>query len=240
MALVIAGDVRGEEAVEMAERWFGDWNRVRRPFAASSKEPRRNRGKRIVLEKDFKETYLAMAAPAPGILDEDGAIACDVLEIILGGGQSSRLHQRLVEDKRLAHGVSAGYGAHQRDGLFFLSAALDGDKLDAFRAEALAEFERFKSEGPTERELQRAKTMIFTSEAFSTETTTGRSGNAGYLYTLTGSTDMEKTYLERLRGVTAADVAQAARECLAADAFNEVVVKPRSGGAESNGGSARG
>jgi zinc protease len=227
MALVVAGDVDPDEAVKMAEKHFGDWDRSFDPYGEPAPETKRNRGERVILKKDFKETYFAMTTPAPGIHREDDVFACDALETILGGGYSSRLHQRLVEDKRLAHGVSAGYGSHRDDGLFFISAALEEEKLDDFRKALGEEFERFVNDGPTPRELERAKTMLFTSEAFSTETTTGRTSNAGYLYTLTGSTKLEESYMDRLKEVTAEDVVRVARECLDMDAANEVVVKPR-------------
>jgi zinc protease len=227
IALVVAGDLSFDEAIRLAERHFGDWKRTFRPLANPLPPTKRNRGQRVVLEKDFEETYLAIATPGPSIRRQEDVLAADLLDIIMGGGYSSRLHQRLVEDKRLAHGVSAQAGVHRDDGLFFVSAALDGEKLDAFRGAIWEEFRRFRDDGPTPRELERAKTMLFTSEAFSTETTTGRTGNAGYLYTLTGSTELEETYLDRIKAVTADDLVRVARECLDEEAANEVIIQPR-------------
>lgn len=231
MALLVAGDIDTDAALALAARWFGDWDRPHRPLAAPTPPARRARGRRVVLDKDVAETYYALAFPAPGIDRTDDIVALDLLETVLGDGLASRLHQRLVERDRLAHDVSAGYPAHLGESLFYVTADLDLAHLDAARAAILEEIERLRQEGPTTRELDRARTKIFNDTAFGTETTTGQTSHTGFLYTLTGDTRFEEEYLDRVAATSADAIAGVARAWLDPDATNEVLLRPREGAA---------
>jgi zinc protease len=236
MALLIAGDIAAEEAIALVERHMGDWEREYRPFDAPTPPARRRRGHRTVIEKEVAETYYAMMFPAPGIDRLDDIVALDLLETVMGDGLSSRLQQRLVERDRLAHNVWAGYPAHLHEGLFYVTADLDGEQLEAARAAIIEEVERLQQAGPTEREMARAKTKIRNDTTFATEKTTGQTSHTGFLFTLTGDVEFEETYLERVEATSAAQVAEVARQWLEPSAANEVVLRPAGDGAAADDG----
>ncbi|MEO5350231.1 MAG: insulinase family protein [Magnetococcus sp. YQC-3] len=137
------------------------------------------------------------AYPVPSLLTagKEDVFALDLLATILGGGSSSRLHQRLIINEELAVSASAHYGGYGRSWeLFSLSAAPKSTPTAAFstppegekerrRGEhaasvtgkaalplieqiILQEIERLTREPVSERELQRAKNSMIAQHIF--------------------------------------------------------------------------
>jgi zinc protease len=228
MVAIFSGDITPDEARTLGEEFFGDWNRQHSPLDNLSFDVTRASGQNRVINRDVNEAYVARAYPMPGIEKLPETIALDVMETILSDGASSRLNQRLVEETQTVYGINCSAGLHLYDGLFVVTGVMSPDKLEDFRTQVAEEFEKMADAGPTERELERAKTNIFTSTAFRTETTTGQSSTIGYCYTLTGSTEFEETYLDKMQEVTAEQVQEAAATYLLSNDVNEVAILPNS------------
>jgi zinc protease len=80
---------------------------------------------------------------------------------ILGGGKTSRLYQKLVQELQLATDVSASVERHELASIFSISMSLQPD-ADAQQATAVmaAELQKLIDKGPNKDELQRIKTRI--------------------------------------------------------------------------------
>ena len=75
-----------------------------------------------MLKREAELPFVALAYHVPNLSSPDGP-ALEVLSAILGGGKSSRLHQHLVYEKRLARDVGTSYELTSVDpGLFFVYA----------------------------------------------------------------------------------------------------------------------
>lgn len=163
-ALVVAGDFDAAEARRLVERHFGPL--PARPAAprVSEAPPVKLEGtKDLFLQDSVELPMIDFVWPSPAIF-RDGDADLDVLASILGGGKSSRLYRSLVYEKELAQEVNV----YQSSG--YLGSELHVRVLaqpEASLAEIEAEVDRQVStllkEGPTERELQRAKNRIDTS-----------------------------------------------------------------------------
>jgi len=226
LRLVVVGDISAADAIDLAEKYFGDWGRTYRPLDTTHKS-KRAAGNRRVMKRDVKETYAAISFPGPDATTEADLPAADALEIVLGRGDASRLHQRLVEREQVVHGVDVGTPGQKSDGLFFVTAALDDEHYSKFKNGSLEEIRKFQSDGPTAEEMQRAKTMIYNQTVYSRETTSGTTSQIGYLSTLTGSTDFLVTYLDRLAAVTAEDLVRVATSYLNPAMMNEAIITPK-------------
>lgn len=161
--------------------------------------------------------------------------ALSVLARILGSGQSSRLHQRLVRQDQVA--LQAGAFATLRLGpglVTLLAVANQGVDANALLAAIDEEVERIRREGITEGELERARNQVRASTILSRQTVMGRAEalqSANHFY---GSPDAIRTQVEAVEGVTLEDVLRVADEYMTPG--NRAVVRTRPGtGQEEDG-----
>jgi zinc protease len=163
-SLVIAGDFDPAEARVLVEKHFGVL--PGRPPAEGSPRPaaaRLEKEVRATLE-DQVEIPLSMLVWHSPALFEEGDAELDMLAQILGGGKASRLYRALVYEAKLAQDVSAYQSSKRLGSEFRISAhALPGVSQDAVEAGIDREIARLREEGPTEREVERARNQIETS-----------------------------------------------------------------------------
>jgi zinc protease len=141
--LVLAGDIDVATAREKVARYFGDIPAgppLSRPLSWIA---RREGLRREILEDRVPNARLLMAwnVPEAGSLD---ALALELAGEALGGGFSSRLHRRLVQELKLATDVFAGLSSRLISGQFYVSASLrqggDVAELECAVADVLAGF----------------------------------------------------------------------------------------------------
>ena len=157
LSLVIAGDVKPDEARAMVERYFGWMPPTGAPSRITAPAVRLTEEKRISLTDRVQLPRLRFEWHAPALFAE-GDADLDLAAQILGGGKSSRLYRQLVFERRVAQDVWA-YQSSLLLGSQFgvgLTAKPDQD-LAALEAETRAILNRFVDEGPTQEELERAR-----------------------------------------------------------------------------------
>lgn len=157
--LTLVGDVSAKDGFKRAERAFGHlpaWNPRARP-AATQLPPLQGLPRLEVSGRvPAAASWFTWRLPSR---DTPGFDACELALVVLGGGQTSRLHQQLVRNLGLAAGASASamplIGGNSL-GLVQLRA-LPGARTDAAIDAALTEISLLAADGPTEAELARAK-----------------------------------------------------------------------------------
>jgi predicted Zn-dependent peptidase len=163
----------------------------------------------------------------PGLTDAATPLA-DVAATILAGGESSRLYNDLVRDKRLAVAVSGGVEPFEKISLiqFAIDVApgVDPAVVDKRVDELFAEF---LAKGPTEDEVTRVATRAVAETVRGLEAVGGFGGKAvtlaeGAVYA--GDPDFYRTDLKRYAEATPATVLAAARQWLARGDFRLTVV----------------
>src|SRR5258706_7511725 len=138
----------------------------------------------------------------------------NIVAQIHGRGKTSRLYKRLFYKDQIAAGATADDGNAEIAGQFTitLTAKPDGD-LKAVEAAADEELQVFLKNGPTEAELQLAKTQIFGQYARIMERIGGFGGKSDILakcQTFTGNPDCYKDYLRWVQAATPASIKKAA------------------------------
>jgi len=219
--LAVAGDASVSEVRKLVKRLFGPIPRRPRPKAAPLDEPRL-KGERVETVKDHLAktplTIVGWHTPERGSRDW---WALTVLMTILGGGEDSPLHEKLVKDDRLA--VSAGghipywsshVAARGPDMLaFFISGRL-GVSRKAVTDSLDKVLERFFKTGPKDDELSRAKTQIERSWLEGQQSLADRAQTLSSYVALVGDPDGFWKDLDSLLKITRADCAAAARRWL--------------------------
>ena len=158
--LVLVGDFDTKAALAQIEKAFGSIPAQAPPVEPTDAEPEQRGERRVAVHYPAEAITLQMGYKAPGVKSDDAA-ALEVLGTILGGGESSRLHQALVVEQELALSAGGFFGVRLGPALFEIYAelrpgktALEGEKaIDGVLAKLVAE-------GPAERELQKAKNQL--------------------------------------------------------------------------------
>jgi len=152
--LVVVGDIEGERAFELADKYFGEIPRG--PGVGQVTAPTVDPGveAREVIEDrvQFPRVYMFHHAPAFG---QPGFEAADVLASVLSEGKSSRLYRKLVYEDRIAQDVTAQVWPTQDCGIAFIVAtARAGVTAEALEHSVLEVLADVRSGGMSAREVE--------------------------------------------------------------------------------------
>ncbi len=216
--LVIVGDIKAETLLPTIKRLFEPIPPKPVPPPPSVEEPEQRGERRVIVKREAQVPFLMAGYRVPNFRSED-SYPLTVLETILAGGKSSRLYQSLVYEQKLALAVGAEYSRLQADPeLFYCYVVLKPDQKPEEAERALyREIERLQEAPPTEQELQRAKNQVEATYIFGQDSNFRQAMLLGQAETVgAGWRDIQQ-FVERLRGVTAADVQRVARQYFVAD-----------------------
>jgi predicted Zn-dependent peptidase len=225
IVLAAAGNVSHERLVEMFASRRPSRNGARpaprRPLMGRLPKP----GYRFLRRKT--EQYHVVLA-APGIArDDDSRYAVSLLDAILGGSASSRLFQEIRELRGMAYSVYTFGSQYAETGQVGIYVGTREDNLAACLDVIATELEDVASGRLKAGELDRAKENLEGRLLLSLESTSNRMSRLGKaLVTDTEIVSVDET-LRRVRAVTEADVAEAARSLFAPARLSAAGIGPR-------------
>ena len=161
--MILLGDVTSEKVFALAEKYLQPIPGQDPPEPVRTKEPEQTGERRVVIERQAEVPLILMAWHI-GAADDPEAPALRLLMTILTGGESSRIHQRLVEQERRAIRVRGTEDERFDPGLASISATLSAG-ADIAKAEAIIgeELQKVIDDGVTDAELQKAKNIFLAS-----------------------------------------------------------------------------
>ena len=227
--LIVVGSVPEATVRESAQRFFGEIARGPEPPRPAAKlvEPEQTEARREVLEPAHLGLVITgYHVPRHAHADTP---ALEVLSLILGSGQSSRLYEQLVRKGGLARDVGGELLAREDPGLMLLFAAfLDPSKAGAVESALQSEVARLHKSAPTAVELRKAKNQLTASYAYGLESVTGLANLIGSSWINTGDPQLFSKRLQEYQQVTAADVRRVAAKYLRKENSTHVVIPPQS------------
>jgi zinc protease len=153
----------------------------------------------------------------PGIATKEDALF-DMAAQILGGGKTSRLYKRLVRQDQLASSAIAYNASSEIGGQFQMQlTARPGADSRKMEAAADQELQALLKNGPTEAEVQLARTTILADYARRAERIGGFGGKSDLLaqcMTFQGNPECYKQYVRHIREATPASLHKAMKEWL--------------------------
>ena len=135
-----------------------------------------------------------------------------VLNHVLGGGLSSRLFQKVREQRGLAYSVWSERSAYQDSGSLAVVVGTAPEHVDEVLRIVSAEFELLAADGVTERELTVAKGNLRAEMLLSGEDSGARMSRLGASMLLHGEVLPVDEVLARIDGIDRADVLEVAAE----------------------------
>ncbi len=212
MTLVLSGMFDEEEALKQIEERFGNLQVGQpTPFMPGCYKG----GEYVQVRRDLEQFHVLLGWPGAA-LEGPGYYVQMLLATILGGGMSSRLFQKVREDKGLAYSVSSYLSSFQDCGLFTAYAATDPEKLDELLP-TMAGAMRSVSEDLGDEELARAKQQIKASLLMSQESTLARAEAYAGQIQVFGKIMTNSEILAPLEAVTVKQVRSAVLPLLTAD-----------------------
>ena len=159
----------------------------------------------------MEQAHLIIATPFPSARHED-RYAASLLSSVIGGGTSSRLWQRVREERGLAYSVGAA-GSHFTDaGIFQIYAGTSPEQLDEVLDISLEEVRRALREAVGEDELQLVKDQAVSSILLGLESTSARAGTLARQEIVHGRRIPTEQVIARIEAVTPEDMLRVATE----------------------------
>jgi len=227
--LAIVGDVDPEQVFALAEKYFGQLPRGPDPRGVRTVEPPQQGERRLVIERRAQNPLVQVAWHAIPA-DDPRAPALNLLQTILTGGDASRLHRLLVEERKLAIDVGSGWSEGFDPNIYSVYATLATGASTAALERALdEEFKRLVDGGVTETELARAKNQVAAAFWRGVATLDGRAQLLGEYAVLHG--DYRKLFAApaAYERVTAAQVLAVARDVFKPEQRTVGVLLPHAG-----------
>jgi len=220
--LVLTGDFDTKTALDHIKRAFGPIPQQPAPAAPVNSEPEQKGERRAEVHYPAQNVSLMIGYKAPSVTSPD-LPALDVLSSILSEGESSRLHQALVYEKQIALSVSASFRTRIDPSLFEVYVEMRPGKTGAEGEAAVYDvLGRIESDGPTDRELTKAKNLLEANFVRGLKTNNGAGSQLAYYEHVFGDYQAMFKTMDRYRAVSADDCRRAAKACF--DSLKRTVV----------------
>jgi zinc protease len=167
----------------------------------------------------------AIAWQIPGLSHPDAPVL-DLLSMALGHGDSSILWQELREKSGLVHTIEAASWNPGTSGLFCVSFTSDADKRIKAEAKIGKLLSRCATRGFTTGLLRKALRQLVTGEVAARQTMSGQASRLGAAEVVIGDVGYSRSYFERLRSVTPADLTRVLKAYLVSERRTSVSIDP--------------
>lgn len=217
--LVVGGNVTVPQVKALCEKWFEPIPAGDKPVRDLPKESKQQQKRTLTVDSDVPISAYYRAYHMCDRLDKD-YYATDLLADVLGRDKSSRLYQRLVQEKRLMGSISAYITGSFDNGLLVISGKMkDGVTYEQVEQEIDAVINDFKTNGITEDELFKLRSQAETVYLYEQLELLERCIALSY-GTLLGDTEMANKELEEIEKVTKEQLLEVANSVLVPENSN--------------------
>jgi predicted Zn-dependent peptidase len=157
-----------------------------------------------VKKHKVQHTYFLSGFLGPKINDKHQYTG-DVLSIILGEGISSRLYKILREEKQLVYEIGSGFYTQLGPSIFYISGICERKNLEKVVDEINNILTDLRTNGPTDKELEKAKQILLTRWYFNNETVHSKSATAAWWF-LFKSLEELNSYIDNINKINKEDI----------------------------------
>jgi zinc protease len=225
----IVGAVDEDVTLDLARTAYGSWEDRTPGWDRSPEEPPHTGVRVRTLRGDVTHTHLTIGWSAVPPLHPD-APSLDLAAAVLGLGRGSWLY-RALRETGLATSASSHYYAPTEIGVFGVAAECEPARFEAVMAAAGETVARLARQGPSEDDLDRARTLLLTRWARRLEPMEGRASALAEAQGLKHYTHLDEEY-DALVSVTASQIQDVAHRYLGGDRVAGLVYQPEGLGAD--------
>ena len=212
LVVAAAGNVNHDRLIELVGRSFNGCESgvAARPHTLDGGRPRPAAPIMIEQKNELEQAHLVLATPWPSALNED-RYAASLLASVIGGGTSSRLWQKIREERGLAYSVGAAGSAFSDIGVFNIYAGTSPDQLDEVLELSLKELREVVRNSVSEEELRIAKDQAISSILLGLESSSARASTLARQEIIHGRRISPDDVVEKLRNTTIEQLQEIAR-----------------------------
>ncbi len=205
--LAIVGDVDTKDTLAKIEKYFGGIPRQQSPSPVDLSEKDMNGERRETMQDPLaRVAQLSIGYRIPAATHADWP-ALSAAGQILGGGESSRLYQRVVKDKELCSSIGSGAGSRVGPATFTITCSVRPGKNIAEAETAIdEEVSQMRTAAVTAEELQRVRTSSRRNAVGVRESSLGRAQSLADNAVLYNDPNRINTTPEKVASVAAPDV----------------------------------
>lgn len=213
MTLIVSGDFDLSKTKKNLTEIFSKFKSHKLIKSKRAKEPLKKKPSFSGLTKDIVETTLQIAWPVPHAKHKD-IPALEVLAMILGQGETSRLHAKLRLEQALVNNISAFTYNPIDNGLFAISAKITDQDINTAALNIFTEMEKLIQFGISWDELKKSVINISSEQFYSIETVDGIANKIGSEYFYLNDTKAYEKYLSKLQKLQPKDIQKVAKKYL--------------------------
>ena len=211
--IALVGDIDPKETIALIERTFGKIPAAPPPPPLVTVEPEQRGERRVEVEFDA-EPAIVIGYHKPGLGHPDDYVF-DVVDAVLSDGLTSRLHQTLVREKRLAASVGsdANHPGVRAPNLFIFTATpLAPHTTAEVEAALYEEIERLKREPVSSKELEKVLNNLDADLVRGLRSNSGLASQLALYQAVAGDWRYILTSRDKVAAVTATDVQRVAKQ----------------------------
>jgi zinc protease len=222
--LVLAGDIKPEEAKAKVEKFFGEIPSGPPVSHPKSWVPELAENQREVMYDRVAQPRIYRIWNVPELGHSDGELL-DHAASALGGDKNARLTKRLVHDEQIATSVIVGNGQSEIAGQFRVVVTAKPD-ADLAHIEKVIDEEigKLLQTGPTQAEIDKNIVQVVSGEIRGLQSAASKAATLATWETYTGNGAAWKDSIKRLEAATPATVRTAAQKWLTKGSYTLTVM----------------
>jgi predicted Zn-dependent peptidase len=169
--IAVAGHFEIDDMLSEIEKYFGSWKRV----DEYKNIPEKSIYTPAIINRAKEIEQLHMCIGFPGLYNaSEDIFVLDVFNTIFGDGMSSRLFQKIREDKGLVYTIYSDTYNYIDDGLFTIYASMAPEQAHKVIKIIKKEINSFKADHSLEKDIIKAKEQIKSNYIIGLESTSNR------------------------------------------------------------------
>ncbi|HKP47827.1 MAG TPA: pitrilysin family protein [Pyrinomonadaceae bacterium] len=216
LVVAAAGNIEHDRLVDLTTKLFPNGAKTTAAFA---EEPPVAATPILIEQKDLEQAHLVIAAPWPDARSPD-RYAAGLLASVIGGGTSSRLWQKIREERGMAYSVGAGGNTFSDVGVFTIYAGTSPAHLNEVVDLSLEELRSVVEHGVSEEELALAKAQSLSLLLLGLESSSARASALARQEIIHGRRITPEEVIAKIEATTTENLQQVAKQFFQTDSLS--------------------